>query len=355
MAIAKTAERNSRIELLRLFGIYSIVLAHADVYGIRKLITPVAPAQMSAQAIIMFLLDYPGVIFTSLFIIITGYYCSASGVSYRRILLLLIRTCFFTWGCALVFHLAGQPSMPFTRALFFLFYGDYWFIGCYLVFSLFIPFINKWFAALSAKEHLRLIVILILLRIGTNVFGAQLYVSGAKDVELFFLLYAIGTYIRLHADAVPVRFKKRSFCFLAAAAVTTIYVISVICLCLLYRQTGSQPLSEHMSILLEPAHILTPALLFMGTINATPLKSSVINRLAAAVPGIYIIHEALLLRPLIWQKLFPVLSFYQTAYFLPAMLGTALLVMAACVVVDIPWTSFCQPLFMRAFDRIRDR
>ena len=80
-------------------------------------------------------------------------------VNVRRILLLLSTLFFYSW-VILLFVRIEFPEMV-TRdtikiSLIPIFYGLNWFVSCYILFTLFIPFINSFLTSLSKYRYLRL-------------------------------------------------------------------------------------------------------------------------------------------------------------------------------------------------------
>ncbi len=354
-------KRDSRFELLRLIGMYFVILTHESAFGIRDQIMPVAPEQMTASVIMNGLLNYPGTVFNVVFIILTGYFCVDLGVRYKRIVLLLIQLCVYAWITGAIFAVAGWQEMGgvmLIRTVLPMLTGYNWFINCYIIFSLFIPFINKGVRALTAVELRRLIAILFLLRCVSSIFGATLYVTVSRDLELFLLLYLIGAYYGLHRRAMYIGsgsaeqrgWKAWALYLIVIAAV--FYAVEI-GMCLLYRSTGTAAFLEHMTILLEPAKILGGACLFKLVEQLPSLRSKRINSLARMVPGVYMLHENQIVKLHIWTDIHPVLPFLDTAMFLPAMLIKAAAVYAVCLVIDAPWTCLVRPWLSKKLGRSR--
>ncbi len=347
--------RDSRFELLRLAGMFFIILTHASAFGIRNLIMPVEPGQMTASVIVNFLLNYPGTVFNVIFVIMTGYFCSAAGVSYRRVALIALQVCLYSWVIAVVFRAAGLISAGdplILRSVFPLLTGYNWFICCYLVFSLFIPFVNKAVRNFSAGDLRKLILLLLVLRCATAMLKMTLYVTAARDLELFFLLYLIGAYLRLHSGTLSGRYSGCRVWILYAVLVTAFFSAGVVAMCLLYRTTGRSFFLDNVTILLEPAKILGGVCVFKAVEGMRPLRIKKVNALAAAVPGMYLLHENPMVRPLLWTKVFPVLPLLDTPAFIPAMLLKTAAVFAACMVLNLPWAFLIRPALARLLDRI---
>ncbi len=350
MKSSRQTVRDTRFELLRIVGIYCVILTHASAFGIRNLIMPVAPAGMTFSVICNYLLNFPGTVFNLVFIIITGYFCSVSGVSYRRVFLLGLQLCVYAWVIGIIFYAFGLTSGGsdvLLKAVFPLFTGYNWFIVCYIVFSLFIPFINKAVRACTARELQQLIALLFILRCVSAVFKVTLYVTVARDMELFLLLYLIGAYFRLYADVVTSRYPGCKRWVLYALLISVVFSASVVIMCMLYRANGGSVFLNNVQFLLEPAKILCGACIFKAVEQMPKIHISCVNKLALLVPGIYMLHENPLIRPYLWEELFPVLPMLNTPLFVPAMLVKSAAVLACCIVLNMPWTYLIRPVLSR--------
>ncbi len=355
MNSSENRERDSRFELLRLVGIFFIILTHASAFGIWDRIIPVEPGRMTASVIANFLLNYPGTVFNVVFVIITGYFCSVAGVSYRRVAMLAIQVCLYSWAITIVFRAAGLISAGdslIPPSIFPLLTGYNWFICCYLVFSLFIPFVNKAVRSFTAGELRKLILLLFVLRCATDMLKMTLFVTAARDLELFLLLYLIGAYLRLHAGTFPEKYRGCRIWLLYALLITAAFSAGVVIMCLLYRSTGRTFFFDNVMFLLEPAKILCGACFFKAVAEMRPLRIKPVNALAAAVPGMYLLHENPMIRPYLWTELFPVLPLLDTPAFLPAMLLKTAAVFAACMILNLPWIFLIRPALARLLDWI---
>ena len=328
--------RNSRMELLRLIGMYFVVLAHESAFGIRNLIFPLAPQDMTFNVCLNYVLNFPGTAFNLIFIILAGYYGIHRRPSYKRISVLAVQECFYAWILAIIVLGGGLRALgqkDVLQAAFPLFTGYNWFINCYIVLMLIAPFLNKMILALSRRDLFLLIAVLFTLRILNTAAGMETFVVVGRNLEVFVFCYLIGAYMRLY----PNHGRVVKAGMIDAAIVIITYSLSVFIMGYLFRVTGNSWYVDHMTILLEPAKILTAIYIFQIVVSQEPFYNSGVNRIAEFVPGIYLLHENRLLRPYIWTAFAPTLPLLNSVWFVPGMMLKAAIVMLLCIALNIPW------------------
>jgi len=346
-----SSDRDSRFEALRLIGIYFIILTHASAFGIRNVVGAILPNDMRISLILNYLLNFPGTFFNAVFVIVTGYFCIIRDVSYKRILVLAFQLCFYSWAVALLALLAGIVTenrwSVAGQALFSLFNGYNWFINCYIFFSLFIPILNKMIRALDKNSFRTLILLLVTYRCLYTVLGIATFIPIGKDISYFLLFYLIGAWLRLN----PFRIKSAR-CFVSLIIVFFFYGLSVTCFGMIYKHTGRQWFFDHITLFLEPAKIASSILAFKLFESFKPFINRKINWLAGSVAGVYILHENRIIRPLIWQEIWPLAPFLDSWSFLPLMLFKSLIVMLVCLAAELPWRLLVFPFATRMVERI---
>lgn len=151
--------RNSSIELLRIVSILMIITAHFGVHGVFHVLEEsdkgmdlLTADSLNWQICFTQTIGWLGGLGNVLFILITGYYMIGRDVNYRKIFLLIITLFFYSWSIGVfAFGIVGiaYDLIDVIKNLFPLYFGNNWFVSCYIIFSLFLPFINKFLNALS--------------------------------------------------------------------------------------------------------------------------------------------------------------------------------------------------------------
>lgn len=289
-----THVRNSSIELLRIIAILTIIAHHFSFHGVFH--SPLTQSLglmehiFSWQVMAVKLLDFEGV-GISLFMLITGYFMVHKKVNVRRILLLLSTLFFYSW-VILLFARIEFPEMV-TRdtikiSLIPIFYGLNWFVSRYILFTLFIPFINSFLTSLSKYRYLSFLLILFTVYAVLPVIGMNNFINGNR-MMFFLVVYSIGGYLRLHCqDKIKSIYHTKYRNILIAALILILL--------------GKGALEMLGVILNKPNAIITKPSLYFGEVVGIPLATIMfltfatmkmrynkyINMLAETVLGVYL-------------------------------------------------------------------
>lgn len=131
------------------------------------------------------------------FVLITGYFMCESRITSRKFIRLVGEVMFYRILIYLVFLITGYEKFSLQTLLFMLIPVHQLnsnFTGSYLVFFLFIPFLNRLVHAITEREHLRL---LMLCGFAYIVLGT-LHRITFNYVSWFMILFLIGSYIRMY-------------------------------------------------------------------------------------------------------------------------------------------------------------
>lgn len=160
-------------------------------------------APRSANAIFLGLFGAWGKTGINCFVLITGYFMCAGNITLKKFLKLVLEVEFYKIVIYLIFVVSGYETVSPVRLMQVILPVTSIasnFIGCYLTFYLFIPFLNILVRNMSEKQHLALLGLLGF----TYVFmGTMPSFSVAMNyVSWFICLYLIGSYIRLYPKAI---------------------------------------------------------------------------------------------------------------------------------------------------------
>lgn len=189
-------ERNSNLELYRIIIMLLIVIHHYVVNS--GLFSEVlASAPISTASIAMLILGGWGKVGINCFIMITGYFMCTSQISGIKLLKLYIQIVFYTVIIYSIFCFTGHEHFSLIRAASLLFpihnIGDN-FVGCFLVFYLFIPFLNILLKSLDRKMHLFLFIFLLI--VYSVLPTIPKFNFTFNYVSWFMAIYVMAAYIR---------------------------------------------------------------------------------------------------------------------------------------------------------------
>lgn len=241
------------------------------------------------------------------FVLISGYFSSATVLRINKLVKLWVFAAIFSVGLYLLLCLI--PSTEFQLSLsdilvnvFPVLSNRYWFFTCYGVMILLSPFINKFIDSLEQKSFKKLLAILLGLFVvipTINIFGDVFDTSNGFSAVWFIVLYFVAAYIRRY----PLPKLPYGFLYLG---------ISLLSL------SGSAILnygSRYFDICRQASSIFgryNSAFVFLGAVflflfflnhplKAKGLFGKFISNISACVFGVYLLHEHPMLRNILWN------------------------------------------------------
>lgn len=278
--------RESNIELFRIVTMLMIVAHHYVVNS--GLINVVRTEPLSARSFFYLIFGAWGKTGINCFVLITGFFMCKSRLTVRRYLKLLLEVYFYRIGIFIIFLATGREALTLNRLLHLLLPFssiDKGFTSCFLAFYLLIPFLNFGISHLSRKQHLSLIVLLLLIyTIAPIIPGVDVTFN---YVSWFVVIYVIGAYLRF--NQIPLLEKHTGWKLLT---VLFISIASIITLAFLSRRMG---VDINLSYFLlsdsnKPLAVLTAVLAFLWFRSLPIGYHSWINTVASAVFGVLLIH-----------------------------------------------------------------
>ena len=281
-----------------------------------------------------------------IFMIISGYFMINSRIHWKRIILLVAAMFFYSWLIALIFYgIAGAPFhiKDVVKALIPLWGNLNWFVCCYLMFICFVPFINPLLNGLTRTRYQWLLLLnyLMIIFLPALSLGGPMYMKGA--FFQFFMMYILGGYIRLygfHSD----RFRNAAFWWKLMGVLFLVVALGSVFPLIAEKFWGSYWRIVHL--------VEMPMALgcFMAALCHRPFFSPTVNKMAASVLGIYLIHDNPVVRQFLWQDWYPNIDFLNSVYFPAFMIGKVMLVFLVCLGIDQFRLHFIEPHVQRYMD-----
>lgn len=295
--------REANMELLRIVAMLMVITLHCVGRGLLLSNSVIS----NVNLLLIQFLDSFSLTANSLFILLTGYYYIGKKFNLRKILSLWGKTLFY---CILIFTIYSILNLKtnFLNSFFPVFSGAYWFITSYIALYFIMPFLNIAINKFSQKQCKFLIIFLVILmgviRIIFN--PADLFNSTFMHM---IVIYIIGAYIKKYVKIEP----NKQY-FIKYVLVAIIFTVAITILNVLVHIVP-----KTLDVWIIMANILSyfrnfiniilvymAILLFMKfkTINIKSNKlSKLILYISPSVFSIYIIHDNVHLRDMIWQNL----------------------------------------------------
>lgn len=345
--------RNSNIELFRIITMLAIVAHHYVVNsGLLAIDGPIySDGRISLKSAFILLFGALGKTGINCFVLITGYFMCKSNITLTKFLKLIFEIYFYRIIIYLIFLLTGYTSFSFTGfvkvLLPFVSIGNN-FTGCYIVFFLFIPFLNVLVKNITQKQH----TLLLVLSLGIYaVFGSIPYFSISFNyVTWFCICYFISSYIRLYPNKLFSR--TRLWGWLSLVLIIAAYASVLICTYILPK-FGFEPCSSFSYYFLVDSNKIFAVLISISSFlffkNVKVKQSAFINSVASTTFGVFLIHaNSDTMRYWLWNDTLKNVQMYDSTITIIHAIGCVAAVFAVCSVIDyIRIKLFEEPLFKK--------
>lgn len=244
------------------------------------------------------------------FVMITGYFMISSKISIKTISKFWVPV--FTWSIIfLILRLLGMPSevtislKEIVKSILPILSSNYWFAQAYLMLFLVIPILNSLYRKLSPKKFAYLILFLLLVSIIIPTF-TTIYLVGNNAAPLFILLYYIGALIRNYEEIISKNIRTIKIILPLSFAV---YILSVWCLDMLGLKLNLDIFLTKATILGSQNSLLvllcsSSVFIMFTQLNLPTIKW--INIVASSTFGVYLIHDNIFFRSVLWGKITPI-------------------------------------------------
>ena len=344
-----TRLRDSNLELFRIIAMMLIVAHHYVVNsGLTSPGGPVLSNYLSFKSLFFLLFGAWGKIGINCFVLITGYFMCKSQITLRKFLKLLLEIEFYKIVFYLIFLLTGyQPFSvrTFITGVFPITNVSTGFVSCYLLFFLFIPFLNILIQNMNEKQHLLLVALcsFVYIILGTLPFPVRM-----NYVSWFIVLYFIASYIRLYPKKISTNTKFWMWMTLCSFLICLFSVI--VCTWL----GAKLNLRLHYYFVADSNKV--PAVVmgicaFMFFKNIKLKYSKFINTIAASTFGVLLIHaNSDAMRQWLWKDTLDNVGMFYSQYCYIHAIGSVLCIFAICAFIDYLRIRFLEVPFFKYWD-----
>lgn len=327
MQLVSKKERNSNLELYRIIVMLLIVAHHYVVNS--GLFEMMQSSDLTLNSLFLYLFGMWGKTGINCFVLITGYFMCKSEITIAKFLKLVLEVIFYKVVIYLAFVLFGvvefelpafiKTFCPISNV------GD-GFTTAFILFYLFIPFINVLVRNLDKKMHLRLIILSLF--IYTIWYMIPFFEVRYNYVTWFIVLFLIASYIRCYP--IPSVFGKdikwgQLTLLVVVLSLISVYVLKVI---------GRYPyllVSDSNAILAICVAICS----FMYFKDLKLGYSKSINTIAASVFGVLLIHaNSDAMREWLWKDTLQNIFWFDKEYCILHAVFSVFIVFSICVLFD---------------------
>lgn len=232
-----------------------------------------------------------------------------SKIKIKKIIQLELQTIFYLvaiYFLLIFFNVVSFDFSSFKDLFFPVIIGQYWFYAAYFGLYLLIPFINKLAHVLKKREYeVMLIILTLLISVVRTIYPINDTFEGNRGYGLvwFVYLYLLGGYIRLHYNKINSKLKM-SIIFIAIIAIEVLLHFEC--------QVFDKSLLSRIFFKYEYAYssflLLIQSLMMFLIFKDIHIKNKIVNKIILYIApltfGVYLIHEQIYLRKILWVNIF---------------------------------------------------
>ena len=343
--------RNSNIELFRIVLMFFIVAHHFSLHsGFSEIKLENSLNKYIADCLLVL-----GTIGINGYILITGYYMIQSKMTVKKILKLIGQVWFYSVSIFIIFAVFIRPEgsvgiKDMIKYVFPILFYKYWFATTYVIILILSPFINEYLNSIGKKKFLKLIATcLIMWCLIPTIINAAF--AGSRLVWCI-VMYSVGGYIRLYCNVQQINRKKHilGLVFSGMALFSSVILLNFIGETLKIEKfvAYSAYFSGYNNIIIA---LISIELLF-AFISMKPKYNKIINFIAGATFGVYLIHEHELVYQYLWVDFLKTPIYYQRNNFVLYAFITIILVYLVCTIIDLIRQYTIEPIWMGIIERI---
>lgn len=348
--------RASGLELYRIIVMLMIVAHHYVVNS--GLMAVLNESLGTAASNMMLLFGAWGKTGINCFVLITGYFMCKSKISRKKLLKLYLQITFYTLLIYSIFCFTGHESFHSLKAVWKLFPVKSIssnFVGCFLLFYLFIPFLNIFLEHIDKKIHSYLVVLLLL------VFSILPSIPSIdisfNYVSWFIALYMIASYMRFYGDDFNITHRQWGY-----AAIMSILLGCVSIVAMIYLRNKGIIHSFHVYFFVSDSNKILSLLIALTTfmwfkglnIGYIPL----VNILGASTFGVLLIHaNSNAMRQWLWKETIDCVGHYngEILYTLGYAIISVVIIFTICAAIEWIRATFIEPYIMHFSEKFINR
>lgn len=352
---APSKNRESNIELFRIITMLLIVAHHFVVNsGLVAAGGPIYEDPMSWRSLFLLIFGAWGKTGINCFVMISGYFMCKSHISARKFAKLLCEVMFYRLAINLAFCVSGYQTysvMDWVLLLIPIKKISNGFTPAFLMFFLCIPFLNILVKNLTEKQHVYLLLLCGFLYVFLGTIPVVFSVT-MNYVSWFCVVFFIAAYIRLYPKKI---YDDTKFWGWTTLALLALDILSIFACAWLSKKIGKQAAYAFMQDSNSFLPVATGVSAFLFFKNRRVPYSRFINTVAASTFGVLLIHaNSDTMRQWLWKDVLDVVGHYSSALMPLYVIGSVLLIFAACVGIDQLRMRMVEKPFFKYWDKYWD-
>lgn len=351
MRKVKNKSRSSNFELLRIIAMLMIVAHHFSIHsGFSMKIPP-----LYLNTLFLQFLQFGGKIGVNVFVLISGYFLiNTDNIKLKKVIKLWCQIFFYSFIIYLIFTLTGYQKFnitSFIKSIMPIIYSQYWFASSYFILYLFVPYINKLVKNIEKVSYKKLLVLMFVLwSILPTLTKQKLYMN---EILWFLFLYLVAGYIRLYFNDTR---KTCKWYFINTILVFILtFSITIIMDLLSLKYPYFNKYTTYLYGMNQIPILIISILLFLTFKNLKLRNIKVINTIASATFGVYLIHDNPIMRVFLWKTLFKNASFQFSLSLIPYAIMCIVIVYIVSTIIELLRIHLLEKYWLKGYDKMEDQ
>ena len=309
---------------------------------------PIQSTPFSIRSIFLLLFGAWGKTGINCFVMITGYFMCKSKITARKFVKLVGEWLFYNYLFYLIFLVSGYEPFSFKTFVMSavpIYQVDTNFTSCFVLFWLFIPFLNLLIKNMNERQHIRIILLLSFIYI----FIGTVHLVTMNYVSWFIVLYFIASYIRMYPKKCFTNTKMWGRLTLVSVFLSALSVV-----CCAWLGTRIHKFIPFFFVTDSNTFlaVTTGVCAFMFFKNIKLKYNRFINTVAASTFGVLCIHACSdTMRQWLWKDTLDNVGHYDSSIMPLYAIGSVVGIFVVCVVIDILRIKFVEKPFFKFWDK----
>ena len=347
-SFAITNYRKSNLELLRIISMILIVAHHFSKHSdFNFLLTEISINRLWIQFIQM-----GGKIGVNIFVLISGYFLiDIKKIKITKILKFWCQIFSYSLIIMIIFVLTGLETIELKeirKHILPITFSNWWFASTYFVLYIFSPYLNKLLTSLDKMLYRRLIIIATICWCVIPTFLNCSFQS--NNLIWFMYLYSLSGYLRLYPDEIKIS-SKNSIKIALLFVFATFFTV-IICDIIGKKIEFIGKNATYLYGMQKLPIVIISIFLFNGFLKSELKFNKIINTLAKATFGVYLIHDDDYIRVFLWKKLFKNYVFINSKILIPYSIVVVLIVYALCTCIELFRIVILEEKYMKYIEKI---
>lgn len=341
MAQEKVKVRQSNMELLRILAMLMIITLHYLDKG--NVLVPFGE-MTTLNHYVAWILEAFCYVAVNVYVLISGYFLVQSKFTFKKLVVLWLQILFYSWLIGGIYILSGmvdKEALNLYELIFVVFpvtAGHYWFATIYVLLFATFPFLNAAVSKMSRQQHKACIIVLVVIFSAWKTilpFTIPITDQAGMDIAWFVCLYVIAAYLRKYPECM--KHKKYLYMLGYLLCSITIFLVGLI---ILYADKITGKLGGYATNWYDynSLPVLLGSVCLFVVFVKTDLKgkniNKIINTLAGATFGVYLIHEHRYIR-YEWPQWLNVEQNAGQPWMLLHLVGSIIVVFLVCSCVEL--------------------